>query len=156
MTIIAGIGAVIGGAVEGYKAYECGDRGWDLAGDILRGAVAGGVGSVAGLATGLATGNPFAGGAAGAFANDVTKAALGGGGSVGQTVEDTVVGGAFGVVGEDFAEGAFPVRGGQNFNPFTSPRTFGPKAVQAYAGEGASDALGAANDLSGRKQHGCQ
>jgi RHS repeat-associated protein len=153
--IVAGIGALIGGAVEGYKAYECGARGWDLAGDVLRGAVAGGVGSVAGLATGLATGNPFAGGAAGAFANDVTKAALGGGGSVGQTVEDTAYGALFGAAGEEAAEGLLPVRGGQNFNPFTSPRTFGPKAVQAYTGEGISDALGAEKDLSGRKENGC-
>jgi RHS repeat-associated protein len=145
--IVAGIGAAVGAAVEGYKAYECGARGWDLAGAIGRGAVAGGVGAVAGLGVGLLTGgNPFAAGAAAGFSNDVVKYALGGGGSVQQTVVDTVVGGAFGVAAEALGP---EVNGGQNFNPFTSPNTFGPKATQAYAQEAIGDAFGAGKDLSG-------
>jgi hypothetical protein len=103
------------------------------------GPVAGGVGAVAGLATGLATGNPFAAGAAaGFFSSDVVKYSLGGGGSVQQTIVDTAVGGAFGGAAEALGP---EVTGGQNFNPFTSPQTFGPKATQAYAQEGIGDAL---------------
>ncbi len=144
--IVAGIGAAVGAAVEGYKAYECGARGWDLAGAIGRGAVAGGVGAVTGLGVGLLTGNPFAAGAAAGFSNDVVKYALGGGGSVQQTVVDTVAGGLFGGAAEALGP---EVIGGQNFNPFTSPNTFGPKATQAYAQEAIGDAFGAAKDLSG-------
>lgn len=145
--IVAGIGAVIGAGVEGYKAYENGCSLGNIALAAGRGAVAGGVGAVAGLGVGLLTGgNPFAAGAAASFSNDVVKYALGGGGSVQQTVIDTAAGGAFGVV----AEAVGPeVVGGQNFNPFTSARTFGPKATQAYANEATGDALGAAKDLAG-------
>lgn len=52
------------------------------------------------------------------------------------------------------------VRGGWNFNPFTSPRTFGPRAMQEYSRDAISGAMGTGasmgNSLAGRKNSGCQ
>ena len=74
--IVAGVGAGFGAATEGFKGYECGDRGRKLLGDIGRGAAAGGIGALAGLGTGFASGNPFLGGAAGSGAYDVVNTTL--------------------------------------------------------------------------------
>lgn len=43
------------------------------------------------------------------------------------------------------------VQGGQNFNPLTSPVTFGPRAIQAYEQTTVAGVLGADANLSGRK-----
>jgi hypothetical protein len=64
------------------------------------------------------------------------------------------------MAGGEIADSVLPVRGGENFNPFTSVRTLGPKAAQLYGETGASGVLGVAGDigtdaalakLSGRK-----
>ena len=165
--IIAGIGAAIGGAVEGYKAYANGCSAADIALAAARGAIAGGVGSVAGLwaagavaaAAGAGTaatlGAAAVGGATAGAVSDGVKWGLGGGGSIGETLVDTVTGAAFGAVASWLGP---VVRGGQNFDPFTSPRTFGPRAGQAYANEANGDLMGAdrdlAKDLGGRKDKG--
>jgi RHS repeat-associated protein len=131
--IITGIGAAVGGAVEGIKAYKCGKRGWDLAGKIGRGALAGGAGSLLGLAAGLGSENPYVGGAVGAgvysLINDGPPTTWE---ETANLLSSVALGGAFGGLGETLAG---QIRGGQNFKPFTSPRTWGPKAQQAYAGE---------------------
>lgn len=161
--IVAGVGAGFGAATEGFKGYECGDRGRKLLGDIGRGAAAGGIGALAGLGTGFASGNPFLGGAAGSGAYDVVNTTLEGKwGNFGfqqglDMVGDIELGAATG----GFAEMVGPrVRGGWNFNPFRSPRTFGPKAMQEYSRDAISGAMGTGasmvNSLAGRKDGGCQ
>ena len=140
--VIVGVGGgVIGGIGEGTKGYRCGDRGWKLAGDIGRGALSGAAGALTGLFVATYTGNPWAGGAAGSAASDLTNGAFGGEFSWSGTAKNAAIGGIIGGVGAGAAEALLPVRGGSNFNPLTSPRTFGPKAVQFYAGEVNSHAL---------------
>jgi RHS repeat-associated protein len=146
--IIVGIGAVAGGAVGGIEVYQSGGSFWQVVGGVGRGAVSGAAGTAVGLAVGFGTGNAFAGGAAGAAVNSIVNGALGGNFSWSQFASDTALGGFFGSAAEAFGP---TVRGGSNFNPWTSPRTFGPKAAQAYANEAAADAFGAAKDLGGRK-----
>ena len=106
----------------------------------------GAVGTAAGLAVAFATGNAFAGGAVGAAFDDATTGALGGHVSWRQFAGDTAVGGVFGFAAEGLAPA---VRGGSNFNPFASARTFGPRAMQAYAAEAIADAFGVAEALAG-------
>jgi hypothetical protein len=51
------------------------------------------------------------------------------------------------------------VRGGQNFNPWRSPRTFGPKAMQKYAQDAITDTLGTEQSMvntKGRGKCGCK
>jgi RHS repeat-associated protein len=141
--IIAGIGGTIGAINDGIKAYGCGKRGWDLAADVGRGFAGGAVGSLVGLAVGGLTENPFLGGVAGSEAADLTKAALGGGLNPDEFVQNALVGGVLGPVSEALGP---EVRGGSNFNPWFSPRTFGPKATQAYAREAIADVDNAAFD----------
>jgi RHS repeat-associated protein len=141
--IIGGIGAAAGGIEAGIHGYECGARGWDLAGDIGRGALSGGVGALAGALFE----NPFAAGAASSLVNDGVKSLLGENVSPGQAVGNAVQGAAFG----GFADGLVPNGpGGWNFNKWTSPRTFGPKAMDEYAKEGISDGTNTATNLAGR------
>jgi hypothetical protein len=47
------------------------------------------------------------------------------------------------------------VRGGSNFNPWLSPRVFGPKAAQLYTQEALYHGLDLSKDLAGRKR-GCK
>ena len=47
------------------------------------------------------------------------------------------------------------VRGGWNFNPFTSPRAFGPKAMQEYARDGLSGAMGTGASMAQSAGRGC-
>src|SRR5690554_6823952 len=61
------VGAVIGGTVSGYNAYQSGERGWDLVFDIAGGAI---MGSAVGAALAL-------GGAAGLAATGATVAGFG-------------------------------------------------------------------------------
>ncbi|WP_444850885.1 RHS repeat-associated core domain-containing protein [Paracholeplasma manati] len=61
------VGAVIGGTVNGYTAYQSGERGWDLIFDIAGGAI---MGSAVGAALAL-------GGAAGLAATGATVAGFG-------------------------------------------------------------------------------
>jgi hypothetical protein len=144
---------VVGGYVEGHKAYECGARGWQLAGAIGRGAAAGGTGALVGLAVGVAYKNPYLAGAAGSVAYDVTKGLLGGGFSVGQTTENAAVA----VVTAGIARGVTPaVRGGSNFNPFTTERMFGPKATQLYSEEAISHEFDLMKDKKNGQKCGCQ
>jgi len=150
--IIVGGGAVVGGYEEGHKAYECGARGWTLAKAIGRGSFAGGLGAVAGLATELGSENPYAAGAMASTTYDATNSFLGGNVSFGQTAKDAAAGAVFG----GFAAEVVPaVRGGWNFNPWTSPRTFGPRALQLYGQETIGHALDMLKGSNG-KSCGCQ
>lgn len=162
--IVAGIGAGFGGVTEGFKGYECGDRGWKLAGDVGRGAIAGGVGALAGLFTGFASANPFLGGAAGGAVYDTTNLLLrpSSWGHFGidqglDTVGDIELGAATGGLADMVGP---TVRGGWNWNPFRSARTFGPKAMQEYSRDAISGSVGTEasmfNSLAGRKDGGCQ
>jgi RHS repeat-associated protein len=162
--VVAGVGAGYGALTEGFKGYKCGDQGWKLAGDVGRGAVAGGVGALVGLYTGFTSGSPFLGGAAGSAAYDATNLLLqpGSWGNFGyqqglNTLGDIELGAATGGAAEVFGPS---VQGGWNFNPFTSPRTLGPKAMQEYARDGISGAMGTGasmfNSLAGRKDRDCQ
>jgi RHS repeat-associated protein len=158
--IVGGIGGVIGAAEEGYKAYQCGAQGWNLAGAVGRGFVAGGTGAIVGLVAGFASKNPFLGGALGAATYNLVNQSLGANVSTTSAIVGTVTGGLTGMAGGEIADSVLPVRGGENFNPFTSVRTLGPKAAQLYGETGASGVLGVAGDigtdaalakLSGRK-----
>ena len=112
----------------------------------------GGLGAVAGLWTELEIENPFAAGAMASATYDATNKFLGGNVSLGQAAEDTATGAAFGGIAAD----AVPtVRGGWNFNPWTSPRTFGPKALQLYGQETVGHVLDMSKNSSG-KHCGCQ
>jgi hypothetical protein len=134
--VIVGVGGGIVGAVgEGSRGYKCGDRGWRLAGDIGRGFASGGVAALVGLYVTVVSENPFAGGAAGSIAGDTVNGLLGGGFDEGKTLQNALVGGVLGVASEGIAQRILPVRGGQNFNPLKSPRTFGPRAGQLYGGK---------------------
>ena len=119
--IIGAIGGAFGALEEGIKGYNCGARGWDLAKDIGRGFVSGGLGSLAGLATE----NPMVG----SIVSDGVNAALGGHVTPGDVLINAGTAGILGPLGEAMTP---EVRGGWNFNPWTSPRTWGPKATQAY------------------------
>jgi len=132
--IVAAGGGIVGAIGEGVKGSRCGHHGWQLAGDIGRGALSGAAGALTGLYVSVTTGNPFIGGAAGSVAGDLVNGALGGGFNASQMAQNAAIGGALGVVGETVGD-MVRVRGGQNFNPLTSPRTFGPRAIQIYAGE---------------------
>jgi hypothetical protein len=151
--VVAGAGAVAGAYSEGSKAYRCGAKGWDLATAIGRGAVAGGVSALSGLFAGLLSGdNPFVAGAVAAGTYDLSLGALGGEFSWGQTALDTSLGAGIGGV----ASRVVPVvRGGWNFNPWSSPSTWGPKARQLYQQEAVGHALDQAKE-SGANDCGCQ
>jgi RHS repeat-associated protein len=152
--IVGGIGGAFGAYREGHNAYECGARGWQLAGAIGRGFVAGGVGAIAGLAAGVASENPFVGGAVSSGTYDLTNKLLGGNVSLNEAFEDVLWGGVFGVVAEEIGP---VVRGGSNFNPLKSPRTFGPKALELYSDETTEYLLEGLRDSksksTGRKCH---
>jgi hypothetical protein len=85
--------------------------------------------------------SPWLGGAVGAGAYDYVNAKLGGEPiTPGKVLFDVGAGAITGGV----LEGLVPkVRGGSNFDPFTSPRGFGPQAVRQYKLAG----LGGAVDL---------
>ncbi|MFL6386552.1 MAG: kelch repeat-containing protein [Terriglobales bacterium] len=151
IAIVVGLGALAGGIDQGVKGYDCGDRGWNLAGDILRGAVSGAAGSFVGLVTSVVTENPALGGAAGSFVNDGFNAGLSGHSPSGEEVLGNMAWGAvMGPLAEGFGEGFSPVRGGSNFDPLTSPRTFGPKASQLYNSEGFSHGADLGRTMAGR------
>lgn len=156
--IVAGIGAGLGGAAEGFKGYRCGHRGWKLVGDIGRGFAAGGLGGLAGLAVGFYTGNPYLGGGAGSGTYDVVNTTpKGGWESFGfnqglDMVGDIELGAATG----GFPEMVGPsVRGGSNWNPFLSPRTFGPKAMQEYSRDAISGSMGTAASMANSVGSNC-
>jgi RHS repeat-associated protein len=138
--VIVGLaGAGLGGFIEGRKAYECGAHGLALAKAIGRGAAAGAVGAIAGLLGGEF--NPWLGGAIASGAYDTVNVALGGAPiTPGQFVLDLGAGAITGGV----TDGLLPkVQGGSNFEPFTSPRGFGPQAIRNYK----SQAVGSMVDL---------
>ncbi|HEV2990987.1 MAG TPA: RHS repeat-associated core domain-containing protein [Candidatus Angelobacter sp.] len=157
--IIGGIGAAWGAIDEGSKAYDKGCRGWDLAKAIGRGALAGGVGSVVGLwaAAGL---GPAGGGAVASITSDVINNAFTGDWNGTEMARNAAIGALSGGLADRYGP---VVRGGSNFQPFSSPRFWGPRAQQAYRNENASDALNLlakraadaagdkSGDLSGRK-----
>lgn len=174
MCIILLIGAGFGGGVEGYKAYERGCRGWDLVEAVGRGAGAGAglLAAGAGLLTGgiatevlggselAAIGAGTIGGGSGGFVNAVSNEAIESGLHQGQIIlnpdeigESTLLGA---VAGGAAVRLGPVVNGGQNFNPRTSPETFGPRANQAYGQAAIGGAIGAIPDigraaLNGRK-----
>jgi RHS repeat-associated protein len=151
IAIVVGLGALAGGIDQGIKGYDCGDRGWNLVGDIARGAVSGAAGSFVGLVTTTVTENPALGGALGSFVNDGFNAGLGGPTPSSGEVLGNMAWGAFtGPLSEGFAEGYSPVRGGQNFDPLTSPRTFGPRANQLYDSESFSHGMDLGRSMAGR------
>ena len=54
-----------------------------------------------------------------------------------------------------FAEMVGPkVRGGWNWNPFLSPRTFGPKAMQEYTRDAISGAMGSGASMANSAARG--
>ena len=115
----------------------------NLAGDIGRGALSGGVGALAGALFE----NPWAGGAASSLVNDGLNSLMGENVSPGDAVVNAVTGAATGGI----AHWAVPNGpGGWNFNKWTSPRTFGPKAMQEYAREALSDGANTAIHTAGR------
>jgi hypothetical protein len=137
--IIGVAGAVMGGITEGREAYERNCRGWQLGEAILRGSIAGGVGALAGLVVSVYSGPvaPVTGSVASSVVNDVINGAWQGefkNGEFdwGKTGKNAARAGVFGIV----SAGLVPnVQGGSNFNPLTSPRTFGPKAQDLYSEE---------------------
>ena len=172
--IIAGIGGLIGGATAGIEAYRHGARGLTLAAAIAGGT---GTGMLAGL-TGVGAGQLATDALVDLLGSGLTTQAISGaaGGAVGGTVTGVANGGICvatgghptigqlaGQVGLDATEGGVlggaavglgpSVQGGQNFNPLTSTRTFGPRAMQAYDQSLIAGGLGAATDLSGRKDN---
>ncbi len=152
IAIVAGIGAVGGGVVEGMKGYACGDRGWDLASDIGRGITAGAVSSVVGLAVGFFSENPALGGAAGSETYNLINSI---GGPPIDPVEfavDAAMGAGMGMAGEFLTPA---VRGGWNFNPFKSPRTYGPKAMQQYTDSGIENSLNLGYEAGKLAGKGC-
>lgn len=143
--IIAGIGAIYGG-VEAYINDSGCEHGWDLAKDVARGALSGAAGSLVGLAATPELG-PSGGAMAGSLASDGVNALLGGHVSADEAITHAATAGVIGPIAEAIGP---EVRGGQNFNPWTSPRTWGPKATQAYTNENTSDAMNTAAHMAGR------
>jgi hypothetical protein len=154
--IVGGVGAVAGGIMEGYQAYKCYGFGTNFTKAVGRGALAGGLGALAGLGVGVI--NPYLGGAFGAAVYNGVNYELGAQVTPAQALVDVVFAGATAGLASKFLS---PVRGGWNFNPLKSPRTFGPQAVRLYELEGlghATDLLlkDELPDLSGRGNCGCQ
>ncbi|MBI3784617.1 MAG: hypothetical protein HY270_14580 [Deltaproteobacteria bacterium] len=137
LLIVAGIGAIAGAISEGYDAYKCGHR-FDaaFAQAVLRGAVAGAASAVVSVAVAVFSKSPTLSGAAGGLSYDVTANLLGGHKTVQDILIDTAAGAALGgfKVAETATEvvGASVPVGGNNFNPLTSPRTWGVKAKELY------------------------
>ena len=143
--IIAGIGAIYGG-VEAYMKDSGCDSGWNLVGDVARGMASGAAGALVGLATAPELG-PSGGAMAGSLASDGVNALLGGHVSPDEALSNAATAGVLGPIAEALGP---EVRGGQNFNPWTSPRTWGPKATQAYMNENTNDAMNTAAHMAGR------
>jgi RHS repeat-associated protein len=137
--VVGGVGAIVGGYNEYAKASRCGAQGWSLAAATGRGALAGAGAALTGLFAGLVSGdNPYVAGAAAGGSYDLINGSLGGQFNWTQTFWDT----GFGAVGGRVATGLVgPVRGGWNFNPWTSPRAWGPKAMQLYQNEAVAHAV---------------
>lgn len=148
MCIVAIAGGIIGGAYAGYEAYENGARGWNVvaatAGGAGTGMLVGLTGGVVGgwAATELGLGGVAAGtlgGAAGGgaegFLDNAIKGSTGGEANFGEIPGDMATGALTGFGGALLGEQLMPVRGGQNFDPMTSPRNWGPKAQQLYLEE---------------------
>jgi RHS repeat-associated protein len=144
--VIAAIGAGFGAIEAGIHGAECGDSGWKLAGDIARGALSGGVGSVAGLVTD----NPWIGGAAANAVNNIVDSGL-----QGKWPDPTsvVIDAGQGALYGGLAKGLIPEGPGRPVNMWKSPRTWGPKAIDAYRREGLSDDLNTVTNLA--RKCGC-
>jgi hypothetical protein len=140
--IVVGAGAIVGAYTEYSKASRCGASGLNLVGATARGAVAGASAATIGLVVGLASG-PLWGGAAAGATYDVTNGLFGGQFSWSETAWDTVTGAAVGWIAGGVVS---KVSGGWNFNPWTSPRTWGPKALQLYKQEAVAHTLDVAKD----------
>ena len=151
--LVAGGGAVAGGYTEYSKAAQCGVHGWALAAATGRGALAGAGAALSGLFTGLFTDNPFVAGGAAGGSYDLINGALGGEFSWGGTAVDTGLGAIAGRVASGLTG---PVRGGWNFNPWTSPRTWGAKALQLYQKEAYGHALDQVKGQAGESACACQ
>jgi RHS repeat-associated protein len=148
--VIAAIGAGFG-AVEGaIHGLECGDSGWKLAGDIGRGAVSDGLGALAGLGAGIATDNPYIGGAAGGATSNIVDSALQG---KWPDPASVAVDAGQGALLGGLADGLIPEGPGRPVNMWKSPRTWGPKAVDAYRREGIGDELNTVTNLA--RKCGC-
>jgi hypothetical protein len=154
MCVVAIAGGVIGGAWAGYHAYQSGASGWNVAAAAAGGA---GAGILAGLTGGLVGGIAFdagasavaagawggaAGGAVSGFVGGEVNAANGGGTTqtqvLVQTAEGAVVGAGAGAAGAGMSP---TVQGGSNFNPWSSPATWGPRAWKLYTESAVSAAL---------------
>jgi len=148
--VIAAIGAGFG-AVEGaIHGLECGDSGWKLAGDIGRGAVSDGLGALAGLGAGIATDNPYIGGAAGGATSNIVDSVLQG---KWPDPASVAVDAGQGALLGGLADGLIPEGPGRPVNMWKSPRTWGPKAMDAYRREGLSDDLNTVTNLA--RKCGC-
>jgi hypothetical protein len=159
MCVVAIARGVIGGASAGYQAYKRGASGWYVAAAAAGGA---GTGILAGLTGGLVGGIAIdegasavaagawggaAGGTVSGFGRGEMSAANGGTTQTQvlvQTAEGAVVGAGAGAAGVAIGP---TVQGGSNFNPRSSPVTWGPKAWQLYW----QSAVGAAVCLAARK-----
>lgn len=153
--VVAAGGAAVGGFNEYLKASRCGAHGWNLAAATARGALAGAGAALTGLISGVVSGdNPYVAGGAASGSYDIYNSWLGGQSvGVGQVAADTAVG----AVGGRLAQGLAPVvRGGTNFNPLTSSRTWGPKATQLYSQEAIGHTLDLTKDKISGDNCGCQ
>lgn len=162
--IIALIGGGIGGTVAGIEAYHKGDRGLTLIAAIAGGTGTGILAGLTGIGAGQLVGEALAPTIGSGLAGQLLNGAVGGavGGAIDTGVNEGINGNLSAqCVIEGAADGALlgaagvalgpVVQGGQNFNALTSPRTFGPRAIQAYDQAAISGGLGLAVSLSGRK-----
>lgn len=160
MAIVAG---VVGGSIAGYEAYKNGASGWNIAAataggagaGILAGLTGGAVGYWAGTAGATAVEAGVAGGAAGGAVKGASESIVKvsndeetGTQALLNTGLDTIEGGAAGGTGVLLGP---TVQGGWNFNPITSPRTWGPKAWQLYWQSIISETPSVFPCLAGRK-----
>jgi RHS repeat-associated protein len=163
MCVAGIIGGIIGGTVGGYQAYVNGASGWNVVAAAAGGA---GTGILAGLTGGLVGGSALAagaseiaagawGGAAAGATSGVASGAVGiatGTQSAGEALVNAAEGAAFGA--GTGAAGVYlggTVQGGSNFNPWTSPATWGPRGQQLYWQTIISGELDSLICLSGRK-----
>lgn len=148
--IIAAIGAGFGAAEGAIHGLECGDSGWKLAGDIGRGALSGGLGALVGFGAGIATDNPYIGGAAGGATSNIVDSVLQG---KWPDPASVAVDAGQGALLGGLADGLIPEGPGRPINKWSSPRTWGPKAMNEYRKEGISDDLNTVTNLA--RKCGC-
>jgi RHS repeat-associated protein len=138
--IIGGIGGAIEGGADAAHAYACGGDAGDVAKAFARGFVGGFVGGVVGEFFENPVASSIASNAAEAVVDHfVFGEEFNPGETTWSVIQDIAVGG--------IADHLVPkVHGGSNFNSLHSPRTFGPKAQEAYSHAAAEGLMNAGLD----------